>query len=485
MRTTLVLLILIAKFATADTNETSRTSNKTYVNNTYKSQRTLNKDNPDILILPGLKANRITKELHVIAEATGLKEGETAEYFLIAENSGHDYEALAISFALPSDIRKALIFIGMSPGRPVNYKKMQFWPKGERVKISFCKALTPNSRADPIKKLTPNSRADPIKKDPAEKLVKNTTTGKSIPESGFVFTGSIEVTSTTNSELKALAADMLDPMSIAANYNEPDSILDLPRLVKQSDVYDNQVISSSYSFKLGELLDIIIEPEYKDGKTRIRDLNLKINWLPETTNSNGNLVFNLSNKEKVLLSKASLTELLEEFKKVLNSGHDPFLTINFADNLPLQAANKICSILGVLDSEKGIRIEPPIKDQLYYKSFIPETYLRDRKNRVPIKWEIHIKLDDGKVEYSLINIDPQWKDNEITPALNLTNYSIQDSETIIKLLQSKEVGIPVILVFAEPEITYKQLMHIVKPVIPIYAIVHVFVEDNSPTAVDK
>ncbi len=460
MKKIVIVLILIASFTNADTNDSSRTSNKKHVNDIYKSKRAKNKENPDILILPGLTANRKTKELHIIAEATGLKEGETAEYFLIGEKSGHDYEALAISFALPSDIRKALIFIGMTPGRPVNNEKMQFWPKGERVKIYFKKELTPDTKA----------------RIRAEKLVKNTKTGKSIAELGFVFTGSIEVTSATNSELKALAADVFDPMSIAANYNETDSILDLPRLAKQSDVYETQVISAAYSFKPGELISILIEPEHKDGKTRVQELMLDINWLPATTNKDEHLMFDLNDKEKKLMAEVELTELLEKFKIIINAEQDPFVTINFADNLPLLAAKKICSILGVLDSEKGIRIEPPAKGQLYYKSLMPEAFLRERKNREPIKWEIHIKLVDEKVKYSLINIEPEWKDGATTSTLKITNHDIHDSKELIKLLKTKEVSIPVIIVFAEPDITYKQLMNIVKPAMSIYGVVHVFVE---------
>lgn len=457
----LIILTLITSFIMADSNDTIRANNKSYVNNTYKNKIITCKGNPDILILPGLEANRKTKQLNIIGEATGLKEGETAEYFLIGENSGHDYESLAISFALPSDIRKALIFLGMKPGRAVNYKEMQFWPKGERVIMNFRKAFYSSLRDNHGTR--------------AEKLIKNSKNNITIPELGFVFTGSIEVTSTTNKNLKALAADVFDPMSIAANYNEADSILDLPRLAKQNDVYETQVVSSEYKFKPGELLNISIEQEYKNGKKRILDLNLKINCTTATTNTKSQLLFTLINNGVNILSNAPLPKLLKEIKTIINEGQDPFVTIDFADNLPLKNANKICSILEVLDSEKGIRIEPPVKNQLYYKSFTPEEYLRERKNRLPIKWEIHIKLINNKVKYSLTNIDPHWKDNESAPTIRVTEHEIINSDELIKLLKTKEVGIPAILVFAEPDITYKQLMKIIEPVRSIYEIVHIFI----------
>ncbi len=459
MKKILPMLIFVATFSNASTNdspEVIRTKNKAHVAATYKSQIIDNKGKPDILILPGLEANRKTKEIHVWGEATGLKAGEVAEYFLTAENSGHDYETVVISFALPSDVRKALMFIGMEPGRPVDYNKMQFWPKGERVIMSFKKALTPTA---------PQKRA--------ENFVKNTKTGKLIPEMGFVFTGSLEVTSRTNAELKALAADVFDPMSIAANYNESDSILDLPRLAKQNDVYESQVISDIYKFKQGELIDIIIEPEFKDGKTRVSNLNLKTDWITSTNNQN-KLAFNLLKEKKPVLTKASFPDILAEIKKIIDTKQDPFVTVEFADNLPLHATKKICSILGAIDSENGIRIEAPVKGQLYYKSFTPEKYLYERKNRIPLKWEMHIKLVDNKVKCRLTNINSDDVDNEHPP--KITDYEINNNEELIKILNSKEVGIPVMLVFSDPNITYKQLMNLIQPIIHIYNVVHIFIE---------
>ena len=59
-----------------------------------------------------------------------------AEFFIIGEQSGHGYEAVAVSFASAADIVDGLVFIGMERGRPVDFEKLCLWPKGERVKVS-------------------------------------------------------------------------------------------------------------------------------------------------------------------------------------------------------------------------------------------------------------------------------------------------------------------------------------------------------------
>ena len=466
MKRTAILLILMISFANADTTDSSeatRKQNKTHVDTIYKARLKANKDNPNILILPGLEANRITKKIYVVAEATGLEAGATAEYFLIGEQSGHDYEALAISFALPSAIRKALIFIGMTPGRPVNQTIMQFWPKGERVTMRFRKTKQPNSKYIPI-----------------ESLIKNSNTGKIIPASGFVFTGSRLLISKTNSAMQSLAADEFDPRSIAANYNEIDSILDLPRIAGKSEVYNSQVVNGDYSFTPGELLDIIIEPEHKDGKTRVRDFAMKVNWSPATTNSQESMIFDLSDTKETILTNAPLPDLLEKFKDIINAGYDPFVTITFTDDLPLQTVKKLCTILTILDSEKGIRIEAPTKGQLYYKSFVPEEDLRKRQNRTPLKWEIHVQMIDGKAEYSLTNIEAIWENNATKATLAITEHTISDKYALLKILKSKEVGIPVMLLFAQPDVTYKAVMGIVEPVTSTYSVVHIFIGNALP-----
>ena len=87
-----------------------------------------------MLVLPGA-AGRPQKSCVVTlwGEATGVSPDAPIEFLLIPTDSGHDYEALTISFAKPSDIHRALAFIGLKPGKSVDYAAYRYWvSKGER-----------------------------------------------------------------------------------------------------------------------------------------------------------------------------------------------------------------------------------------------------------------------------------------------------------------------------------------------------------------
>mgnify|MGYP006303150745 CR=1 FL=1 len=64
---------------------------------------------------PYVLADLEAREVLVWGEDTGMIPGDPLEFFVIAENSGHDYEALMISYARPSDIHQALEKIGLVP----------------------------------------------------------------------------------------------------------------------------------------------------------------------------------------------------------------------------------------------------------------------------------------------------------------------------------------------------------------------------------
>ncbi len=84
--------------------------NDTTVHALYKKQETLYKKDPHVLVFPGGLAHRQEKWVHVFAKATGLSDKDSVEFVLISETSGYDYESLAISYATPSDIHRALEF---------------------------------------------------------------------------------------------------------------------------------------------------------------------------------------------------------------------------------------------------------------------------------------------------------------------------------------------------------------------------------------
>ena len=98
-----------------------------------QSNRTKHGNDEKMLVLPGLLANKDKQSVHILAEATGLEADTVIEFLLIDQTCGRGYESLLWSFAKPSDVHRALEFIGMRPGTPFHPEALQFWPKGERV----------------------------------------------------------------------------------------------------------------------------------------------------------------------------------------------------------------------------------------------------------------------------------------------------------------------------------------------------------------
>ena len=150
----------------------------------YEADRRRHADNPDMLVLPGLLADRRARTVTIRARATGLPRGEPMEFFLIPADSGKDYEALAVAFVKPSDVDRAIRFIGLTPGRPINYAQQRFWAKGPRLSIHYewdQPAAEEGGKPQPVRVR-------------AERLAIDTRSGKPMPFDGFIFTGSFRFT---------------------------------------------------------------------------------------------------------------------------------------------------------------------------------------------------------------------------------------------------------------------------------------------------
>ena len=481
LKNTIILLLVLstASCAVVASEPSVREKNKAEVNKIHEANLKKYKGNPNMLVLPGLLADRKAKRIATQAEATGLRGGETAEFFLIAENSAHDYEALAVSFAKPSDVYNALIFIGMEPGRPIDYEKFRFWPKGERVLMTFA----------PVDSAASNEQIR------AESLILDNRPGKPLAESGFVFTGSIMVDSDKQPATKVCAADIRDPDSIASNYNEPESILDVPWQAPQGEVYEHQVVNQKYPFAAGQLLQVVMEPEYKNEKKRVVDLFLgvyaKKKGSGEEKKQNvqhpkerfagtdfSEVEFSLKDvKNRVLNEKTELNAVLRIFTSLIEQGYDPFVTLRFDDNLTLKAVRELCTVLASIETEKSIRVEPPFLHHLYYKAFLPDEEFRDRAKRISQPWELHLSVKDSKLTGRLTQIEQIWTDDKIWPDLKITEYDTPTSEALRKELDQHGPGLSVILVFTDPVVTHGQFMSFLEPVLLTHPIIHVFLEE--------
>ena len=424
--------------------------NVPWVMQQYEQDQKQFEGDDQVMVRRGLVASRHEKTVQVYADSTGLNGGDTVEFYLVGEDSSHGYEALTISFASPGDIREALIFIGMQPGQGVDYAKLRFWPKGERVKISIGGVAT-------------NSTFDTV---PLESLLWNSAEQKAILSHGFVFTGSRYVPENmdgSGTEL-VLAADEFDPHSIVSDYNEYASVLDIPFRASKADVYGDSTVNVKYTFKLGELIKFSMHPEFTNGVKRVLELRLSAEENAAEAGTLADLSFVLVDSESITTNCfESASALLSEFSRLIKSNKDPFVSVGFGRNLSLKSCNQFATLLNGIDTVGGIRIEPPSAGELHYRAFIPDDKLRKRENRYIQPLELHLKHLDGGLDGTLVKVNEIWGEGN-KPKLKSELFSVKSYGSLEEAVNAAKVEYPVLLIFPEDEINLGQLLDYIEPI---------------------
>jgi hypothetical protein len=417
----------------------------------------------NMLVRPGLLADRTSQWVRIYAETVGVNPFITpqVEFPLIAEGSGKDYEALAVAFAQPSDIHAALVFIGVPPGRAVDYAKQQFWPKGERVLMTFEWQGT-------------NAAAQSRR---AEDLVLDTRTGKPLPPLGFVFVGSRWVAPPDNPTQKAYAADIFEPMAIASVYNEADTVLDVPRRAGKSDMYNDQVRNPDAALPKAELIRVRLEPERKDHQRRVLDLGLRIASV--STNPAAalkDLQFVLTDAEgQARQTGHDVKSMLAAFERCTAAGRDLFVALRPDAALTLAALREAYLFMASLENDNGIRVEPPPPGQPYYKAFLPNESFRERANRPVQPLELYLAEHHGAVTGQLQQVEETGDENATNAAYKVTRFDVPTPNALAGLLRERKYP-SVVLVFAPPTLTYGALLPFTEKAQATHPTVYVFLD---------
>jgi hypothetical protein len=409
----------------------------------------------NILVRFGLLADRTGRWVRIEAEACGHKAPTPTEFFLISSRSGHDYEALAVSFASGRDLHSALEFIGLPPGLPVDPSAHRYWPRGERVRTEF-------SWSDS----NGNHRAM------AEELILDQRTGLALPAKGLVFTGS-RIVRLPGTDQTGFAADDVEPQAFAANFNHPDVVLDVPRQVTQGEVYSRLVPHPAFPLNIGQPLTITFTPEYPDGRKRVQNLTLTV--LPPPAADPEKPIFDLVGDPSNELTHAPLTSLLAAFGRITDAGRDPYVTLNFDDNLTLHDAQAVAILIASIEGENGIRINAPLPDIFYYRALIAQESLRLRPNRPTQPWEFHWpsrNLDNATG--TLTRLEEEWQDAKNDYALIIRDFPVTHPRDLADILK-REGGTRVVFVYFPPDTPYHairtwiQSIQSTHPTIFIYA----------------
>ena len=419
--------------------------------------------NDEVLVLPGLVAKRQQKRVEIIAETTPVSKEEAIEFLVVDAASSHGYESFLWSYAKPSDIRRALDFIGVPAGSAYNPQALQFWSKGERMIASI------ENHAGKAVRL--------------EDIIYDKATQKSLPPKGYVYTGSVLVPDPKDPAKTIMVADQFDPKAVISGFNASAALIEPNWTISQGDAYQRYHIHPDSDYGENEILTLLLEPELVDGKRRVCELKLTIQD-PQT--------FMMTGEEgKPLNHDTSVQGMLEKCLEIKSSGRDPYLTVDFNDELILRDIHQIAKPLAILDQPEGLRIDPPAEGRLYYRSFIPPESWRQPKERMTQSWEVHIDRIAGGLTTRMVIHDEVWKDVSIKPDLQKRTFVAANAEAIMKCIAddaaAKEGSAArlrprVLFIYAPADLKYRELLNFLQPVIKTHKTVHIYLEEPGVPA---
>ena len=405
----------------------------------------------------GLVADKVAGTVAVLAEACEIQRGTTVEFPIIGELSDRDYEAAFRTFAKPGDIAAALEWLGVPRGANVDSRKMQFWAKGERVKIEVGECSSGGTV--------------PVSPRPIQSYMIDRTTGQAPSWDGFVYCGSPDDPQSTNG---VRLADAVAPNSVLATYNEPQSVLDTPVISNQSEVYERFVLADGAPFKPFALYVITFTPiKRADGLSRVKDVRVDFSV------KDGKVVGGLT--AGGAKGDLEIPRLIETFKKLTADGFDPHVTVSFGEDLSVLQATVLARLLERCEQEGSLRIGPPPEGSFYYKGFLPNDDWRSAKTRISQPWEVHVPTNAAPLR--LVQTIEDWSDKEsLDPRLSTKEYAVATPLEAAKTIAAGDASLPpnlrlpVVLVFTSQATPLSAVMPSVRALLPAHPIVYVFSE---------
>jgi len=403
--------------------------------------------NNDVLIADGLLADRSKKTVTLLAYATGIGQGESLEFFVTPASSGKDYESLSLTFAKPSDVIAALKFIGLTPGKPIDFQENRQWPRGPRV------IMTLDINGKPTR---------------AEDCVVNTDTHKPLPQTGFCFTGSY--TYKDENGQSHLAADMNEAKPIAPDYNDPAAVLDLPRKAPQGVVYGFQKPSDAVAgLKQGMPITVTLAPATGDAAVKDDYIQIDIKNGPTYTVRDPRL----ANPEP-MGTATDLPHLLEFLSSLADGKSDRFTTVQVDPAIKVDDLRKLYAVLQAVEKDRGIKLDPPLPGDLYYRAFFPDPAWRDRENRLGEPWELFLARKDGGVTARLERtVAPE--NASLGAKKVLQSFPVDSPDAFVKQINANSTQwSKAVFVYPPADFTYGELMAWVRPALATYPQVFVF-----------
>ncbi len=424
------------------------------------------------LVKKSLLADRKRKRIEILAIATGLGASEPVEFFIISEG-GKDYEALSVSSVKPSDIIKALKFIGMKPGYPAEPRKNRFAAKGERVIVTF------NWRAS-----SPDQQSFTDESVRAELFLIDRKWNKPLSIQGLRFIGSIwQPTELTGTKRSCMADEYHE---IAAAFNSQWAIFDVPHNAPQGNIYGLIQPNPEYLLEKGQRLRIVIQPEYTDGTKRIVDYILNVKSPAKSkADTAADLIYELYQVEGQSRSKVAsntFNQVIDKFHEVIIVGKEVYLKTKFDGSLKLKLIHEVINLISPIINKNLIVVEYN-DSEIFHQAFLPDQSWRDptKRGRSDQPIEIHISMNDTKVK-TLFMLTYYAYEPKVKPAAGTNSKtelfgSITELAAFLKSQNHWQTN--GVFVFIDANAVYEQLLDIYQPIRNQFPTLFVFLDENE------
>lgn len=401
-------------------------------------------DTNRFFVAKGVFADRVKGTVEVDAFTTGTLPGSICEFYFITINSGHDYEAVFQTFAFASDVAKAFEFLGVPAGRPVAYPKMRFWSAGERV------AATASVDGAPAR--------------PLGAFAARAGSGETLDGQVFVYVGGTRLAD------GSLDVDSQGPGSIVPDYNEPQTLFDIPAKAPQGVVYTQTLVSTNAAFEAFLPAVVTFAPEKREAPLsprRVADDFLL--FMGEADAFRYTTPRAPDCHENLLAHGSSPSDLVKRLSaRVRDEKRDVYLSFRWTPDTTLGALKNAATLLQSLDKDDtGVRVDAPPAGFPYYQFILPDEEWRDREKRLSQPCELRFaKGEDGAVAATLVAIAENWEGEALKPTLVPEELPLDGPLALPGLLKEKTPRqLPVVLVFAPSDLTWGEVAPWLSPIL--------------------
>ena len=435
----------------------------------YSHYRAASSHNPDQWVRFGVIADRTAGWVRVWARPIRMEAGAPVEFLLIGPDSGHDYEALARSYAKAEDIHRALEFIGVRPGRPVDYRRYYLWPKGERVRVYY---RWSDREADYFSGVFTNRVR-------AERLIRDTTRNDTLPLEDFLFVGSRWLKDPGMGGIRVYAADAYDPQAIISDYNEPLTVLDVPYRAVDGEVYGTRQINPRCRLPEDLLLDILLCPARTGEAARVVDLTVRVAAKGEAADPD-DLIYRVEGTPQLRQSgdNHTLAGLWSVLARLDSEGRDVFLRIIPDDSVPVGVLGRLYVMLWGVTEKSRLRLDPAPEGHLFWKAFLPPARLLDPSRRVVQPWELYLGEERGVLTGTLRRREENEENEEghapcPPAAAEMKQYTVKNGEQAAAVIRAGPPPSDLLLVYCPDQLTYGRLMRFIRPLLADHPTVYV------------